>query len=324
MSGVGAHDKSRLVIASQLGEKLNGAITVRVPDVDLIELPRGIVEEVPGDAEILFAAPIHGSAARRHDRPPAAWPGRLRWIQLISAGADGYPRWFFDGPVVTCGRGPSAEPLAEFALAAIFAAAKRLPEIWIDDPARWQMTPLGTVSGATLGIVGLGAVGRALAVKALALGMRVVAIRRSELPFEIDGVARADSLAELFARSDHVVLAAPSTAETDYMVDARLLEHAKPGLHLINIARGALIDDAALIAALDDGRIGLATLDSTDPEPLPPGHAYYSHPRVRLSPHTSMATSGALELLTDKLVDNLARYRAGRPLTDIVDIARGY
>jgi phosphoglycerate dehydrogenase-like enzyme len=186
------------------------------------------------------------------------------------------------------------------------------------------MTPLGTVSRSTLGIVGFGAVGQALAAKALALGMRVVAIRRSDQPFEIDGVARASNLAELFERSDHVVLAAPSTAHTDYMIDARLLEHAKPGLHLINIARGALIDDAALIAALDSGRVSLATLDSTDPEPLPAGHAYYTHPRVRLSPHTSMATSGALELLTDKLVDNLARYRAGRPLTDIVDIARGY
>ena len=238
-------------------------------------------------------------------------------------GIDFYPDWLFEGPVVTSARGSSAVALAEFALAAMLAAAKRLPDIWIDGPERWTPTPLTLIEGQTLGLVGFGSIGEALAPRARALGMEVLAARRSDRPITAPGVERVD-LATLFARSDHVVLAAPATAQTEHLVNAALLAHAKPGLHLINVARGALIDDDALLAALDDGRVSQASLDVTHPEPLPAGHRYYSHPRVRLSPHTSVHTPQTRINLAAKFAENLDRYRQGAPLADVVDPSRGY
>jgi phosphoglycerate dehydrogenase-like enzyme len=98
----------------------------------------------------------------------------------------------------------------------------------------------------------------------------------------------------------------------------------KPGVHLVNVARGSLVDQDALHAALDDGRVALASLDAVDPEPLPDGHWMYAHPRVRLSPHVSWSMPGAADVLLDAFLDNLRRWRAGEPLSGVVDRAAGY
>jgi len=154
--------------------------------------------------------------------------------------------------------------------------------------------------------------------------MNVVAVRRSSRTIATLGVERAADVRTVFAVSDHVVLAAPATPETDRLVGRDLLAHAKPGLHLINVARGSLIDDAALLEALDDGRLSLATLDVTHPEPLPEGHPFYGHPKVRLSPHTSVHTAQTRVNLAARFADNLKRFRSRTPLRDVVDLARGY
>jgi len=315
-----------LVVASQLGEKLNAQIAARVEGLTLFEIPRGYLTESASTAEVVFAWPLEGDELYEHSEPPPGWPGKIAWIQLITAGADAYPRWIFDGPVVTCARGPSATPLAEFALAAILAAAKHLPDHLVRSAAEWDEKKLFTsdIVGSTLGLIGFGASGRRLAECAVALGMRVMATRRTAAPFEVAGVLRAESIGDLLSQSDHVVLAAPATAETWHIINRETLARAKPGLHLINIARGSLIDDEALLEALAAEKVGLASLDVTEPEPLPPGHPFYAHPRIHLSSHISMYTPRGFEGLVDKIVDNIARYRQGLPLLDIVDIARGY
>jgi phosphoglycerate dehydrogenase-like enzyme len=114
------------------------------------------------------------------------------------------------------------------------------------------------------------------------------------------------------------------TAATHRLVDARLLDQAKPGAHLINVARGGVVDQDALMAALDAGRLGFATLDVTDPEPLPDGHALWTHPHVRLTPHVSTNYTTVLHLLFAKVANELARFARGDMPTDIVDPARGY
>lgn len=314
---------SGLVIASQLNADFNALLAREIPDATIATVPPGAPDAVPDGASVLVAVPFRRAGAPL-PRRPHGWPFTLRWVQLASSGIDFYPDWLFDGPVVTSARGTSANALAEYALAAIFAAAKRLPEIWIDGPARWTHIPLGNVDGAVLGLVGFGAAGQVLATRALALGMRVVAVRKSDTPPEVPGVELASDLETLFALSDHVVLAAPLTPQTERLVDARLLSHAKPGLHLINIARGALVDDAALLDALDNGRLSLASLDVTHPEPLPDGHAFYSHPRIRLSPHTAVFTPDLRANLAVKVAANLNRLRTSQPLIDIVDPTRGY
>jgi phosphoglycerate dehydrogenase-like enzyme len=313
----------RIVIASQLTEEFHRGFLAAAADVEIVPVKRGRAPTPPPEAEVMFGAPFHRAGTDTSYPPPDGWPFGLKWIQLISAGVDLYPRWLFAGPPVTSARGVSSLALAEFTLMAVFAAAKRTSEIWVHDAARWKPSRLSLVAGATLGIVGFGAIGEALAPKALALGLKVLAVRKSAAAMPA-GVERAADVAELFARADHVVLACPATPETDRMVNGALLAQAKPGLHIINVARGSLIDDAALLAALDDKRLGLATLDCTDPEPLPEGHAFYTHPRIRLSPHTSTYTPDAQPNLIAKFVRNLDNYRAGRPLEDVVDPAAGY
>lgn len=312
-----------IVVASQLPAAFNDAIAAQARGIEIVSAAPGPPPSLPRGAEVLIAAPFRKAGGTLTATPPAGWPFDLRWIQLVSVGTDFYPDWLFEGPVVTSARGSSAVALAEFALTAIFAHAKRTPQVWIDSPERWAPVQLDLVEGATLGIVGFGAVGQALAPKAQALGMTVLASRRSDTPLEVAGVERAE-MADLFARSDHVVLAAPATPQTIGMVDAALLAHAKPGLHLVNVARGALVNDAALLEALDSGRLSGATLDVTHPEPLPEGHAFYRHPKVRLSPHTSVFTPDTRLKLAAQFAENLGRFRRGDPLADVVDPARGY
>ena len=308
-----------LHLISQLPEPFTASITGTPPGLAVTHIPRGVPDDLPGDARILIAAPF-SRPGELPARKPAGWPFAIDWIQLVSVGIDFYPPWLFEGPVVTTARGSSSIALAEFALAAIFAHAKRLPEIWIDSPDRWTSTPLAAVAGTTLGIIGFGSIAEELAPRAQALGMNVIAVRRTDAPFS--GVTRVDT-DTLFATADHVVLAAPLTDDTHHLVDARRLALAKPGQHIINIARGGLIDDTALLAALDAGTV-TATLDVTHPEPLPAGHPFYTHKTVRLSPHTSVATAGTRAALAHRFADNLDRYRAGLALANIVDLSRGY
>lgn len=314
----------KVLVASQLPETFNSAFRTFNPDVEIVTTEPGLSVPPPVGTKILVAAPFRKAGGLLPPVPPPGWPFDLQWVQLVSVGIDFYPTWLFDGPVVTSARGSSAVALAEFSLAAILAEAKRLPDIWIDDAARWTPQPLKLIEGTTLGLFGFGAIGEALAPRAQALGLKVMALRRSETPFPVPGVERAATTEELFAKSDHVVLAAPATPETRHIVNRRVLAQAKPGLHLINVARGSLIDDDALLEALDRGQVARASLDVTHPEPLTAGHRYYSHPAVRLSPHTSVHTPETRQNLAARFSENLARFQVGEPLTDIVDLTRGY
>ncbi|PZU62046.1 MAG: dehydrogenase, partial [Sphingobium sp.] len=128
----------------------------------------------------------------------------------------------------------------------------------------------------------------------------------------------------LVEEADHILLAVPATAQTRHLVDDALLARVRPGAHLINVARGSVVDQAALVRALDDGRLGFATLDVTDPEPLPEGHVLYTHPRVRLTPHISSNYQLVRHRLLEKIQDDLTRFVRGEAPSDIVDPARGY
>lgn len=318
---------SQLVIASQLDADFNDVIRERLaqthPGAEVLNVPAGVPSDLPTEVSILLARPINVRGYLAPDTPPPGWPYSLKWIQVASSGIDFYPKWLFNGPPVSTARGSAADNIAEFALAAIFAAAKHLPDIWVHD-AQWNFTALTPLKGTTLGILGFGAIGRSLATKAQALGINVLAVRHSQTPFEVEGVEVAQDIHDLFARADHLVLAAPLTAETRYIVNSTVLASAKPGLHLINIARGGLLDQGALLEALDSGAIGLASLDVTEPEPLPDGHPFYSHPRVRLSPHTSADSSNSRHEIADIFLANLERFLTGLAPENLANIQRGY
>jgi phosphoglycerate dehydrogenase-like enzyme len=314
--------KNDLIVASQFDSKVNALLAQRT-GLAVRDVAPGPLTELPPGADVVFALPAPKGQSLLHTPAPRGWSD-VQWVQLASVGIDYYPDWLFDGPVVTSARGTASIAIAEYVLAAIFTAAKRIPEIWLHQAGDWRRLQLGLVQGSTLGLYGFGSIGQVLAQRALALGIKVLALRRSDAPFGLEGVERAESLEQLVARSDHLVLAAPSTPDTRHAINHAALAHARPGLHLINIARGNLVDHQALLEALDEGRVALATLDVTDPEPLPAGHAFYSHPRVRLSPHIAPSTDQIVPALINKFVLNLDRFRSGQPLADVVDTARGY
>ena len=315
---------TQTVIASQHDEELNALLRQRLPEHTIIGIGPGLPQSIPAEATILLARPLIKPGTTEQPARPEGWPFKLQWVQLSSSGIDTYPDWLFEVPKVSSARGTSSVAVAEFALAAIFAGAKNFPQVWIKDVSQWQRFTLQRVSGSVLGIVGFGAIGSALASRALALGIKVIALNRSGKPFDVPGVERASSLQALFAESDHVVLAAPATGDTRHLVGSELLRHAKPGLHLINIARGSLIDETALIAALDQGLLASASLDVTQIEPTPADHPFYAHPQVRLSPHVSPATGDLWGNIIEQFADNLRRFHQDDPLTQEVDFQRGY
>ncbi|MDE0579486.1 MAG: NAD(P)-binding domain-containing protein, partial [bacterium] len=207
----------------------------------------------------------------------------------------------------------------------MLAFEKDLPGVWLDKPPeRWFTAELGALSGRTLGLIGLGGIGTAVARRALAFDMSVLAVRRTAAPSPMEGVEIAGSLSELLTRSDHIVVAAPATAATHRLLDADALAGVKPGAHIVNIARGDLIDQDALRASLDSGHIARASLDTVEPEPLPEGHWLYDHPKVRLSAHVSWCMPESWDLLMAPFAENLQRRLTGQPLEGIVNPDEGY
>lgn len=313
-------DAGRIVVASQLGSafaKILGdtGLDVRVHDQ---HTPPWLVDP---DVSVIVTQPRCWVDAPA-EQPPE-WPGNVRFVQLGSAGIDGYPDWMFKGPVVATSRGVAAPPISEYVLAAMLTVAKEFDRLAVTGPEQWKARRLGGLYGARVGLVGYGAIGEAVAARARAFGMAVSALRRRG-GVSVDGVDPAASVAELAATCDHLVLALPLTPESRGIVSREVLMGARPGLHLINISRGGLVDQEALLDALDNGPVGFATLDVTEPEPLPAGHAFYSHPKIHLTPHISWADSDTQVRLGEKAAANIHAFAAGEEPRDVVHAASAY
>jgi phosphoglycerate dehydrogenase-like enzyme len=308
-----------LRVLTQVPIQLLARVQRDVPEAELVVIPMegALPAEVRGDVLLTHAkgSPNLASVVARG----------VRWVHAYGTGVNEFPFEALGGVPLTCSRGSSAIPIAEWVLAMMLAAEKKLPETWIHQPpAHWSIGSLGGLHGRTLGLIGIGGIGQAVATRALAFGMRVRALRRSDAPTPVAGVEIARNLGALLGDADHLVLAAAATRATAQLLDDAAFAQLKPGAHLVNVARGALVDHDALRRALDDGRVGLASLDCVDPEPLPAGHWLYEHPQVRLSPHTSWSMPGAFDLLIEPFVENLRRDLAGEALAHRVDLELGY
>jgi phosphoglycerate dehydrogenase-like enzyme len=231
--------------------------------------------------------------------------------------------------VLTNARGVYSAALGEFALAAILFFAKDLRRM-LRSQARgeWDQFDVEMLRGRTLGIVGYGDIGRAVTARAAPFGLRVIALRRrTELsrddPF-LDGVLPPEALGELLADSDYVVVAAPLTPATRGLIGVRELAAMRPNGVIINLGRGPVIEEPALIEALEGKRIRGAALDVFEQEPLPEGHPFYHLENVLLSPHCADHTAGWLERSMLLFLENFERFRTGEPLVNVVDKRLGY
>jgi phosphoglycerate dehydrogenase-like enzyme len=273
---------------------------------------------------------------------------RLSWVHSATSGVERAltPAARERGILVTNARGVFSRPIAEYVLMMILAVSRRLPQLLeLQRERTWQPLEGAELRDVTVGIVGLGSMGRAVGSLAAAFGCRVIAVRRraeagtgptaaetvqasaeDELPGEIpiERVGGPERLPELLAESDFIVLAAPLTPETEEMINDETLAMVKPGAWLINVARGRLVDERALLRALRDGPLGGAVLDTFHDEPLPPMSSFYDLPNVIVTPHTAWSSGRVLDRSVELFCDNLRRFAAGEPLLNVVDPAAGY
>jgi phosphoglycerate dehydrogenase-like enzyme len=255
-----------------------------------------------------------------------AGPG-VRWVNSHAAGVDRHPLDLYlrRGIQLTNGAGLHAVPISEYVVLGILAAAKAFPAlVRAQDRAEWLQRPpgRGELHGSRALVVGYGQIGRAIAERLRAFGVHVVGARRhsSEEPDVVDSEGWRGRLGEF----DWVVLATPLTGETRHLIGPTELAAMKPGAWLVNISRGSLVDHDALLGALQDGAIAGAYLDVTDPEPLPAESELWRLPNVILTPHSSWASERFEERAAALFLDNLERYRQGRPLRNLVDLEAGY
>jgi phosphoglycerate dehydrogenase-like enzyme len=291
-----------------------------------------VVREIPKDgptppelrADVLFTGAWHGGAPNLYD---TAERTGVRWIHLYGAGTDelDLPR-LCHGRQVTNSAGAASVPVAEWILATMLAFEKQLPEHWLTEaPASWfSRRPLGTLHGRVLAVLGLGRIGTAVAGLAGAFGVQVRGLRRTSRAQPVAGVQIVDSLPDLLAGADHVVLTAPLTPLTAGIIGRSAFACMTPGVHLVNVARGGLVDHDALRVALDAGTVARASLDVTEPEPPPPGHWLYSHPAVRLTPHLSYAWPNSRRAHIELFLTNLRRFLDGDQLVNRVRPDAGY
>ena len=276
-------------------------------------------------------------------------PG-LGWVHSGAAGVGSSltPEMLASPVLFTNSAGIHAEPMAETVLGMIlffgrgfdFAVANKARGVWDTDPYYVAGAPLRELPDTTVGLVGFGGIGREIARRVAGLGAQVVAVKRTPpqpgeanlapvrggegLGDHIEVLHGPGGLDVVLRESDVVVLCAPETPETRGLLDASALARIKDGALVINVGRGKLLDEGALVAELRSGRLRGAGLDVFSKEPLAPGHALWGLPNVLITPHVSAVTRGFWRRETDLITENIRRYVAGEPLLNLVDKAAGY
>ncbi len=304
-------------------------IRARWPEMRVVHLPDydRLAEELP-DADIFV-----GYSLRAEQLTHAK---KLKWIHSTAAGVAQlmYPELRDSGITVTNPSGVFSPPMAEHTMGLLLSLARNFPDstrhqdrshwgqqdIW-DKPQR-----LTELSGQVLLIVGFGSIGRELAKRARAFDMRVWGVTRSGKgdTTHAEKIVPASQLEETLPHADYVVIAAPETIETRHLIGSAQIARMKPGARLINVGRGSLLDEAALIRALESGALGGAALDVTSVEPLPPESPLWKAPNLFITPHTSAVSDRLWHRETALLMDLLERWFDGREMFNQVDFARGY
>jgi D-2-hydroxyacid dehydrogenase (NADP+) len=269
------------------------------------------VDPLIADAEVLITFP-----AMIRDETLIKAP-RLKWAQALTTGVDG----LIDLPslrpdvIVTNVRGIHGAPVSESALLSMLALARQMPRsIRAQDRHQWDVWPSSLLDGKTVGILGVGAIAEALAPRCKAMGLRVIGISTTteRKPAAFDEMRPRDRLAEAVADLDFFVLLTPLTPQTRHIVDARIFNAMKPTSYLVNVARGGIVKEDDLLAALQEGRIAGASLDAFEQEPLPPDHPLWTAPNVIVTAHIAGFNDEYADRAIPILVHNLKCFIEGR------------
>lgn len=339
----------RVVIATPLSDELVEMIRTREPRLELVHEPRLMApaaadwmvghtrteqeqaeyERLIDTAEALYGVPDQSGKALA--RTVAANP-KLRWVHTIPAGGGAQVRSAkLDDAALrrvtfTTSAGVHAQPLAEFSVFGVMAGAKQLAVLQTDQRAhRWAgRRPMALLTETTVAVVGLGAIGRRTAELLKGLGCTVVGVHRRHVEAAVDRIEPVEALGDVFASVDAVVLALPGTALTEGMISRQVLERTKPGLTFVNVGRGSTVDEQALIAALQDGRVGLAVLDVTAKEPLPEASPLWDLPNVVIAPHTAAISEHEPRLIAELFAENARRILDGDEPLNRVNTAEFY
>ncbi|GAA1481952.1 D-isomer specific 2-hydroxyacid dehydrogenase family protein [Gordonia sinesedis] len=313
------------VAGAQVGESAADALPVAiepVADEHLVAAAEQAGARIVGLDDARALVWIGGAA----DFP--ALPDTVEWVALKTAGIEEFVAAgvLDDKRVWTNASGFYAENVAEHALALLLAGLRQINTSVL---RHWDKEPIDTavrtLRGATVAIVGAGGIGAALTPRLRACGATVLAVNRSGRP--VDGADRtlpSSRMDEVWATADHVVLAAPLTPETRHLINAESLAALPSHAWVVNVARGPLVDQAALVRALRDGEIAGAALDVTDPEPPSPDDELWSLPNVIITPHIANPSSGLTREMAPFLAENIRRFVAGTELLSTVDVGRDY
>ena len=299
-------------------------------------MPRVELQVTTSLAETLAAMPgagglvlVHGpqEEAKQVFASLRSAANTIKWMHFISAGREGYEELGWPpGIAVTYAGGGVSPGVAEHAMALLLAMARRVPDLvrTVMPQRKWDRTLVApqsrSLEGATMAIVGYGHIGRALAKRAKAFDMRIVTASRSPVQEPlVDQAFPLTALKQALALADVVVVAIALMPETTHLLGDAEFEACKPGALLVNVARGPVLDQAALVRALRSGRLGGAGLDVSDPEPLPADDPLWDAPNVLISPHyAGSGNPNNIRRLADGVADNLRRLMAGEPLLHLV------
>lgn len=291
------------------------------PDVDVVggHGPEALERHMP-DADVVIAATFPTDILPR--------ARRLRWVQCTNAGIDflAPARNRLKRVAVTNAGGIHGPVMADYVMAALVMLQWDFPRSFREQQARiWKAREFDPLAEKTIGIVGLGAIGRAVAERAKSAGMTVLGTKRRAGSVKgVDRVFRPSQLRKMLALSDFVVLVVPSTPETKALIGERELQAMKPTAFLINVARGSIVDEQALSRALEAKTIAGACLDVFEKEPLPPESPLWKLENVIVTPHIAGNPSRYAARVVDIFADNMKRWRTGRPFRNLVDLKRGY
>lgn len=313
----------KLILPAQIRDRLAPQLP---PDTSPVWVDsEGKIEGNPADAQAYFRWWTGRSIL---EGVLAAAP-HVRWLHTPSAGVDHLliPALLERNLVLTNSAGVHAIPIAEFVLALILNRAKKLADFGqAQAESRWarEIEP-EELFERTMLILGIGGIGQAIAERARGFGMRIYGSRRTPKPMDgVDKVVGQYGWRELLPEADYVVIATPLTDETRGMLDAAAFAAMKSSAYLINIARGPIIDEPALVDALRAGRIAGAALDAFEPEPLPADSSLWSAPNVTITPHITAHSPRMRERQIALFLENLRRFRNDEPLLNVVDVAAGY